>query len=234
MPFLISQRHTRNLQGEWIDSLENSYTTFFEGLGLSLIPVSNATSRSGWPDSAEVSGLILTGGGDVDPELYSGCMDPELAVSKQRDAVEAKLLNMAIDRKLPVLGICRGMQFINVFFGGKLLQNISGLEGADRHPCPGVHNVRIIDSSLRAHVQDADACSTNSYHRQAVVPANLAPDLSAFAEACGPELIEGLYHRGLPIAGVQWHPERPNSAAVLDRLLVAAFVERRLFWEVRH
>jgi putative glutamine amidotransferase len=234
MHFLITQRHTQNSQGEWIDSLENSYTRFFESLGVSIIPVSNATNLEPRTEAFNVAGIILTGGGDVDPELYGSGANPALAVSKQRDTVEAKLLNVAVERKLPVLGICRGMQFINVFFGGKLLQSIGELEGSERHPCPGIHDVRISDSPLAACFQIDETFSTNSYHRQAVIPTGLGGGLSAFAQACAPELIEGIYHRALPVAGVQWHPERPGSATTLDRLLLAAFIERRLFWEVRH
>jgi gamma-glutamyl-gamma-aminobutyrate hydrolase PuuD len=234
MHFLITQRHTQNSQGEWIDSLENSYTRFFEALGVSIIPVSNATNVGRQTEAFDLAGIILTGGGDVDPELYGNDANPALAVSKQRDAVETRLLNLAIDRKLPVLGICRGMQFINVFFGGKLLQNIGDLEGSDQHPCPGVHEVRILDSPLAACLPSDRTFSTNSYHLQAVIPAGLGDGLGTFAQACVPELIEGIYHRDLPIAGMQWHPERPASATTLDRLLLTAFIERRLFWEVRH
>ena len=234
MHFLITQRHTQNSQGEWIDSLENTYTKFFESLDVAIIPVSNATSLGHETELFGAAGIILTGGGDVDPELYGGKANPALAISKQRDAIEARLLSLAVERKLPILGICRGMQFINVFFGGKLVQNISELEGSEQHPCPSVHEVRILDSPLSACLQSGTQFSTNSYHRQGVSPSGLGHGLAPFAEVAVPMLIEGIYHRNLPIAGVQWHPERPRSAATLDRVLLTAFIERRLFWEVRH
>ncbi len=234
MKILITQRHTRNQQGEWLDTLESNYVRYFESFGMTLIPVSNAIANPGGAlEETGSDGIVLTGGGDVNPRLYGGIEQSHLAVSEQRDRVESELLKSAIRLGSPVLAICRGMQFVNVFFGGQLIQEISRLDQGERHPCPGVHPVAVTESRLLAGLRGQGDWTTNSYHRQGVDRNHLGSGLQVFAMASMPELVEGLYHLSYPIAGIQWHPERPDSATVLDRLLLDSFLERRLFWEVR-
>ena len=86
---LISQRHTKNNHGDWIDSLENSYVTYFNKFGIKLIPVPNVgQSIEYWIETIKPSGLILSGGNDVDPELYGMPSKESLSVSMARDNTE--------------------------------------------------------------------------------------------------------------------------------------------------
>ena len=142
------------------------------------------------------TGLLLPGGGDMEPWRYGQSNTASRNLDPARDALELDLLERFTALHKPVLGICRGMQSINVFFGGTLLQDIPGhtqVDGADRmHPvrsAPGVF----------------DAESVNSAHHQAVD--RLGGGLRAEQWAAD-GVIEAFRHTRLPVWGVQWHPER--------------------------
>lgn len=128
MNILISQRHAKNVYDDWIDVLENNYINYFSKFGINLVPVSNATHDfSRIVKYINPVGIILTGGDDVNPELYNGKANDKLSVSTARDTTEIKLIELAIKNNIPLLGICRGMQLINVFFKGSLIQNIPAI-----------------------------------------------------------------------------------------------------------
>jgi putative glutamine amidotransferase len=211
----ISQRSDVNKNGS-IDVLEHAYVRYFEKFGLKLVPVSNSATVNYF--DLPIEGVILTGGNDVDPASYGGKKVEGMSLVPLRDKTEKILLDIAVARKLPVLCVCRGMQFANVYFGGTLT-HVAG-----KHVAPGTdHPVKLREKSLGVR------SSVNSYHNWGVVEKDLAPDLRAFALADG--LVEGWFHSSLPIAGVQWHPERKSPDPVLNEKLVMAFVGRTLFWK---
>lgn len=232
MNILVSQRHTQNRHGDWIDSLENAYVAYFEKFGVNLIPVSNASrTMETVVRSADLSGIILTGGGEVDPELYGATAEGAVSVSKRRDSTEAELLNIAVRNRIPVLGICRGMQFINVHFGGSLLQDLSAIDRMSHHATPGVHEITLVHEELVRLMSGTTRLDVNSYHNQGVVTTTLAQEISAFAIFEELNLVEGLFHPRHPIAAIEWHPERPKPSDELDSILVNAFLRRELFWK---
>lgn len=233
MNIIITQRHSLNKYGDQIDSLENSYISYLEAFGLNLFPISNVTKNvERLIEIVAPSGIILTGGGDVSPVLYCGQIE-NTAIPGHRDTIESKLLEMAISKRIPVLGICRGMQFINVFFNGKLIQDITktGMEGNHTSPC--THKIRIVDERLKSLMDDESEVSTNSYHNQGIIKGGLGGGIRVFAVHDKSGLIEGIYHEEYPIAGVQWHPERPMSSNKLDKMLIESFIRRDLFWEMK-
>lgn len=143
-------------------------------------------------------GLLLTGGGDLEPALYGQRRASyRLSLDPVRDSEELALTRAFCAARKPILGICRGIQVLNVFFGGALVQDVSGHDGAP-HPVTAVPGTRT-----------AELCGgvfkTNSYHHQAI--SRLGDGLRATAYA-GDGLIEAVEHSTLPILGVQWHPER--------------------------
>ena len=142
------------------------------------------------------TGLLLPGGGDMEPWRYGQTNTASRNLEPERDALELDLLERFTVLRKPVLGICRGMQSINVFFGGTLVQDIPGhtqIDGVDRmHPvrsAPGVF----------------DAERVNSAHHQAVDALGYGLRAEQWA-ADG--VIEAFRHTRLPVWGVQWHPER--------------------------
>ena len=184
-----------------------------------------------------MDGLLITGGADIDPARYgeanAGSHTPELG----RDEVDAAAFAAAVELGVPVLGVCRGLQAINVFSGGSLLQHVTGHE-SEPYPSPDVtqHAVAIGDGTrLAGIVGQPEALVVNSYHHQAVTRDRLAPGLiaSALADHDGTTLVEGLEARDPDqwLIGVQCHPERTESSpVVLERLwsaFVAAARERR-------
>jgi putative glutamine amidotransferase len=167
-----------------------------------------------------LDGLLLTGGGDVDPIQYGEAPHPTYdAAEPGRDAFEIGLVTAARQQHLPILAICRGVQVLNVACGGTLVQDIpSQLPGAMPHsftipphqPMEPAHEVWIDKDSqlskiMRDRLTDGDACDVNSRHHQAI--RNVAPGFIVSATA--PDgVIEGIEDPKAPFCiGVQWHPE---------------------------
>jgi putative glutamine amidotransferase len=176
---------------------------------------------------ASASALMLTGGEDVDPAWYGEELDGARRVSTARDAMEQKLLIRALDQRIPVLAICRGMQVLNVTLGGTLYQDLArDFDDSIDHDRwrefdEFVHSVRVEGEELLKNVCDNSQTDQNSAHHQGVN--RLAGDLTPVAWA--PDgLIEAVEYRrpgAAWTAGVQWHPERR-----IDR---DCGVNRRLF-----
>ncbi|HEX8938679.1 MAG TPA: gamma-glutamyl-gamma-aminobutyrate hydrolase family protein [Candidatus Limnocylindrales bacterium] len=180
---------------------------------------------------AGMDGLVLAGGVDLHPARYgqplAGTRHPEPA----RDDLEAEAWAAAAERALPVLGICRGLQAINVFLGGSLLQHVDGHAGPPWGQGPALcHPIRLLPDTRLRRLLGADAPATlevNSYHHQAVRPADLAPGLVAAALAASPEgdLVEALEAPGGRfVVGLQCHPERTESSPPELERIWAAFV----------
>lgn len=231
MRALISQRVLIDRHGTACDLLEEGYVTCFQKAGIELRPVTNFASpsldallsRHTFTDA-----VILTGGNDVDPRLYGAATAEGSEVSNARDETEGKLLDFAIARRLPVLGVCRGMQFLNVHFGGSLVADVERDLGIDHAPAKE-HSILITHAEASRYF-DSGEWTVNSFHRKAVTPDRLAAPLRAFATTTDGRIVEGLYHPSLPIAGVQFHPERPMTGYGLGEKLVKAFREGLLFW----
>ena len=158
---------------------------------------------------SRIDGLLLSGGGDVDPAAYGAERLPQTGgVDPQRDEVEFSLLAAALDRGLPVLGVCRGCQVINVALGGSLHQHVpdlTPLEHLRRDPRDRIsHTVAVEKGSLLHEVVGREEVEVNSIHHQAVD--RLARPLRAVA--CAPDgIVEAVEDPSRPLLGVQWHPE---------------------------
>ncbi|MGI6037500.1 MAG: gamma-glutamyl-gamma-aminobutyrate hydrolase family protein [Limnochordia bacterium] len=152
-----------------------------------------------------IDGLILPGGGDVDPDYFGQEPRPGLrVVDPERDELEMGLIKGAWERKLPILGICRGMQILNVALGGELDQDLQGgLQHEQQGPRNALsHWVQVEDSLLRDLMGEA-RFRVNSFHHQGV--SRVAPPLRAVATSSD-GLVEAIAGPGF-VLGVQWHPE---------------------------
>jgi putative glutamine amidotransferase len=170
-----------------------------------------------------LDGLIFTGGGDIEPGRYGEEPHPRTTrVSEQRDAAELELLGAALDAGLPVLGVCRGMQLLNVARGGTLRQHLP--EDAGHTPQPGTygsHPVRVAAGTRIAGILDdgGNGLHVPTAHHQAVDALGDGLVATAWAEDGVVEAVE-LGADGDPLVlAVQWHPEVST-----DRRLIAALV----------
>ena len=174
-------------------------------------------------------GLLFTGGHDVDPSLYGEERIAECeAIAPVRDVLETYLLNGARERKMPVLGICRGIQFFNVAYGGTLYQDLpaqhpSGIKHSMEKPYDAVqHYVDIVKGSPLHKLLGLTRLGVNSRHHQAVK--QTATGLLPMAYSTD-GLVEALYDPEMPFCwAVQWHPEHSFQTDEHSRRLFRAFV----------
>lgn len=185
-----------------------------------------------------LDGLVLTGGSDVWPGSYGEApLRPEWSGDAVRDAHERALLRAFVARGKPVLGICRGLQLLNVALGGTLHQDIATqVPGARTHRDPelydrNAHEVELVEGGWLARCLGARHGMVNSVHHQAI--ATLAPGLSVEARSPDDGLIEAIATEGTTagaafVVGVQWHPEfrREGDGTLDDAPLRRAFLER--------
>lgn len=194
-----------------------------------ITPLHAASSVNALLDAC--SGLVLTGGGDVHPARYGEAPIPELGyVSEEQDALEWALLDRSLERGIPILGICRGVQVLNVYFGGTLYQDLPvQLGSAVRHDqtqpwgSPS-HEITVQPGSKLHAIVGRERYAVSSHHHQAVK--DVAPGLDVTART-DDGVIEALEAASYPwLVGVEWHPERHPADAPQDdpdRRLLAAF-----------
>ena len=162
---------------------------------------------------------------DVKKEKNSG---KSLDISPMLDCSEKLLIELALERDIPILGICRGMQALNVFCGGSLVQDIpSELGAAKKHSGgvhkPAFHDIQISKSSPLSDAMGFGSHRVNSYHHQAIK--KLAPEFSA--AALSPDgIIEAIFHQNRRfVLGVQWHPERDGDEISQNAKIISAFIK---------
>ena len=155
-------------------------------------------------------GLLLTGGVDVDPALFGEeILNDSVHIDKARDAIELELIEKYWKTGKPCLAICRGLQVLNVAFGGGLIQDIPTWCGA-KHTAGAEHPVAVREDSLLARLMGRTELTVNSYHHQCVADGQLAAPFvpTAFWTGNGVTIIEAFEQPDYPLLAVQWHPER--------------------------
>jgi len=179
-----------------------------------------------------IDGLLLAGGADLDPGAYGAERDPEtVGTVPARDAFEVALARRAMELDLPVLGVCRGMQIMNVARGGTLEQHLPRALGHERHrPVLGSfegadHDVELVPGTLAARAAGAQRCSTKSHHHQGV--AELGEGLVITGRSPFDDLPEALELPGASFAlGIQWHAEATGGDRIIDAFVAAARAAR--------
>ncbi|HIN23315.1 MAG TPA: gamma-glutamyl-gamma-aminobutyrate hydrolase family protein [Dehalococcoidia bacterium] len=175
----------------------------------------------------DAGGLLLTGGPDVDPALYGEVADPEAGLELDRglDDLELRILEYALGRDMPVLAICRGMQLLNVAFGGKLIQDLPNHKSKklDERWESASHTIYLAPGAKAAPVIGmAGFFKVNSLHHQGLKEAQRAPRLMTTAYEVEDGLIEGLESPEHSwVIGLQCHPERQDEVPkMFDNLFI--------------
>lgn len=178
---------------------------------------------------SQVNGLLLAGGGDVNPDRYGSSGHPEVyAVDEERDVLEFKLVSWALEQQLPLLGICRGLQVINVALGGTLIEHLPDvIEDKTAHclvpRAPTEHAIELAADSRLAGIYQETHFSAASWHHQAI--GDVAPGLTIVGRA--PDgTIEALEMANHPeLIAVQWHPELTAATDPIQQRIFATFIE---------
>lgn len=194
-----------------------------------MLPLSDDESELGDAYSL-CDGIMFTGGHDVSPEVYGAGRSSSCgATCHKRDAMEGYLLDRCLEDDKPLLGICRGIQFINAYLGGTLYQDLPTEYNSkiEHHMMPpydrAAHSVIVADNTILSDIIGPGIHEVNSYHHQAVK--DLSPRVIQMASSSD-GLVEAIAVRDHRFAiGVQWHPEFSYRNNRESMLLVKAFVD---------
>lgn len=162
-------------------------------------------------EAAGCDALILPGGGDITPAFFGEKNHGSRTIDTELDILQLQALDLAVRKNLPVLGICKGMQVINVGFGGTLTQDLNPAS-ARRHAYDhgDQYHISIINESSWLYALYGRNATVNSAHHQAVKKLGNGLEMVQYCPEDG--CIEAISHRTLPIIGVQWHPERIDES----------------------
>jgi putative glutamine amidotransferase len=191
--------------------------------GIPILLPSLAENGSLFNDAlTKIEGLLLPGGRDMDPKFYNEEPHPKLRPMRlERTESEIALLEGALRRDMPVLGICGGMQLINVFFGGTLYQDIPSLiSDTLPHEKGSAHEILVEDDTLLKNIVKEKSFPIKSYHHQSVKALGKGLRVSA---RCPDGIIEGIEASDSFILGIQWHPEREETK--ISKRIFTAFID---------
>jgi putative glutamine amidotransferase len=171
-----------------------------------------------------IDALVVTGGaGDLDPTLYGDERHPETGpVQEERDAYELALVRGALEREMPILGICRGMQILNVAYGGTIEQHLPDVLGHEEHRhTPGTfadHEVRLDPDSLAARAAGSERTPVKSHHHQGIK--DVGGGLVVTGWAVEDDAVEALEDPSCSfVLGVLWHPEEDEQSQPIKALV---------------
>jgi putative glutamine amidotransferase len=219
--------------GPWEETVAMAPSTYADAVqaaGALALLLPPGDEVAGAPDSLldRIDALLLAGGADVDPSAYGARPHPETKGTwPERDRFELSLARRALEREMPVLGICRGMQVLNVALGGTLVQHLPDLlgHGGHRHT-PGAfrdHEIRLQAGSLVARSVGAEQATVKSHHHQGAD--ELGAGLVASGWSVDDDLVEAIELRDHPFAlGVLWHTELDQQGRIVGALVDAARV----------
>ena len=184
------------------DALSHDWLTLIENLNAFpiLIP-NNLKNLNEFLFTSNLDGIILSGGDNI-------------GKNPERDRSKNTIIEFSLKQKIPIFGVCRGMQIINNYFGGSINVN------STTNHVKNSHDVQIINSKFSGIIGKS-SLNVNSYHNNTITTEILGENLEPFAISDNDNTVEGFFHTKLPIVGVMWHPERAyaeNSELILTNI----------------
>lgn len=179
-----------------------NYVRYVQGAGHIPFVTLNADTAAG------CDCVILPGGGDITPAFFGERNKGSRNIDTELDILQLQALDICVRSRIPTLGICKGIQLINVGFGGTLYQDMPTAVRHRYEGCDQYHDT-VIEKGSWLHGLYGDSAIVNSAHHQSIK--NLGEGLKAVQYCPEDKCIEGIVHHKLPILGVQWHPERIDS-----------------------
>ena len=208
--------------------MQSKYTASLRRAGAKAVWIETDDLGKAIQEMLTCDGLLLSGGEDVNPAFYGQTATEKCGkIVPARDHAEMKMLEAFLPTGKPILGICRGEQLMNVFFGGTLHQDIADVATSCHDDYPrknrGNHEVSVTRGTKLAEIMGQETFLANSLHHQAVDKVAPALILAATSED---GIVEGIEHPAHPFCiGVQWHPEHMSAYSKLQRRIFDAFVD---------
>lgn len=208
--------------------MQSKYTASLRRAGAKAVWIETDDLGKAIQEMLLCDGLLLSGGEDVNPAFYGQTATEKCGkIVPARDHAELKMLEAFLSTGKPILGICRGEQLMNVFFGGTLHQDIADVATSCHDDYPrknrGNHEVSVTRGTKLAEIMGQETFLANSLHHQAVDKVAPALILAATSED---GIVEGVEHPAHPFCiGVQWHPEHMSAYSKLQRRIFDAFVD---------
>lgn len=221
MRAVLSQRIIDEVNySERRDALSHDWISFLNEFNILPFPIPNCEKHiKSYLDVIKPDLIILTGGNTVEISKNDSTMQKN-GIYESRNNTECKMIDYAIKNKIPLLGICRGLQMIQVYFGGEL----STLEKVPLTHVSKDHNV-MISSRMFLERYRTEVITVNSFHNQGIYLNNLADGLLPFAVVPEDNTVEGVFHLEYPIIGIMWHPERKSPSSKFDKDIFEYLIE---------
>lgn len=191
------------------DAISHDWVNFLEKANVLPIFIPNTLKDTKkFMDEVKLDGVIMSGGDNKGDNIH-------------RDRTEREIIEYAMEREIPLLGICRGMQVINDYFGGNQ-RTTNDLKHVNKH-----HKILIIENEIQKYFQKKEI-EVNSFHNNLIDKNTVGKNLEIFAISEIDNTVEGFYHKKFPILGIMWHPER-KSMTSHEIELMNIFYEN-IFW----